>query len=161
MRAPEEPPPEPEPERDAAAAAFERHWRREFPGEALPALRLGSAAALEEELGRCREALRGLQRALAQETLKARYLEAALAGRARGSPSPGAGAPRARAAPLPPPRSWRGPPPPPPPPPRARRSSSAGSSDGSEREDASSAGGSRAAPRPASRASPLAAGPPR
>uniref|UniRef100_A0ACB8ECW4 Uncharacterized protein n=1 Tax=Sphaerodactylus townsendi TaxID=933632 RepID=A0ACB8ECW4_9SAUR len=125
----------------AAAAAFERDWRAEFPGEAAPAaLRLGSAAALQEELGRCRRRLQELQRALAEERLKARYLEAALgtapapaaAARPRGSPPPpppppgqrARGGPRCRPArrpPVPPPRAQRPPDRPPPSPPARRQ----------------------------------------
>ncbi|KAL8199002.1 UNVERIFIED_CONTAM: hypothetical protein K2H54_031537 [Gekko kuhli] len=94
-------------EDEEEAAAFERHWRAEFPGEAAPALRLGSAAALQEELGRCRRRLQELQRALAEEKFKAGYLEAAL-GRPRVREGGGGGqfAP-APAPPVPPPRARR------------------------------------------------------
>lgn len=75
-------------EEEEAAAEFERHWRGEFPGEAAPALRLGSVPAMEEELGRCRQTLQRLQRALAEEKFKVIYLEAALARHADGELPP-------------------------------------------------------------------------
>ncbi|XP_060545388.1 basic salivary proline-rich protein 3-like [Pantherophis guttatus] len=112
-----------EPERDGEAAEaereFARQWRRQFPGEALPVLRRGSAGALEAELGRCREALRGLRVALRQENLKARYLQDRLA-RARDAPPP------------PPPRSWK---PPRRPPETPRPEPRSGSSEEGEEEE--------------------------
>lgn len=71
----------------AAAEAFERHWRAEFPGEAPPPpppLRLASVPALEAELGRCRRRLQQLERRLAEERFRVGYLEAALAARRPG-----------------------------------------------------------------------------
>ncbi|KAJ7308785.1 hypothetical protein JRQ81_008050 [Phrynocephalus forsythii] len=121
---------DPPEEEEPPGADFERLWRLHFPGEEgspPPPLRLDSAAAVEAELSRCRRALRELQRALAQETFKIGFLEAALerhrvapAGQKQQKqkqqpPTPPAGSPRAPRAgleesPPTPPPTPRGPP---------------------------------------------------
>uniref|UniRef100_A0A8C5QLA4 Active breakpoint cluster region-related protein n=1 Tax=Leptobrachium leishanense TaxID=445787 RepID=A0A8C5QLA4_9ANUR len=81
---------------------FEQHWRTEFPGEEAPAMQLGSAEDVRQELERCRRNLKRLQQVLAEERFKVLYLESVLSrDRAHRAPPPRP-IPRARSKPLPP-----------------------------------------------------------
>ncbi|KAG7256606.1 hypothetical protein CRUP_012569 [Coryphaenoides rupestris] len=63
---------------------FERHWRNEFPDGEAPRMRITSVADIEAELDKCKESLRRLQGALAEERFKVVYLQTTITRHKRG-----------------------------------------------------------------------------